>query len=269
MLFGNKICEECGESYDKALANCPKCHQENKEFTNSKVTKKVVWLPLLQQILLFIVGNIGLSVISLAVQIILESTLGTDSTYFLPLTSTFSYLFVFIGLLAIIIKYFNCFKSSFNKIAPYLWGLLGGVVLIITSFAYSKIINLIHPMNENDNQSAVVDMITLLPITSIIVLGIIGPICEELTYRVGLFNFFLRIKPWVAYIVSILIFGLIHFNIRSKDIVNELLNLPSYMIAGGILSFFYHKFGLASSTTAHITNNLFSVIINIIRIRWQ
>ena len=269
MLFGNKICEECGESYDKALASCPKCHKENKEFLDSKVTKKVVWLPLLQQILLFIVGNIGLSIISLMVQIILESTLGSDSVYFSPLTSTFSYVFLIFGLLAIVFKYFNCFKSSFNKIAPYLWGLLGGVILIITSIAYSNIINLIHPTTGNDNQSAVVDMITLLPITSVIVLGIIGPICEEFTYRVGLFNFFLRIKPWLAYFVTILVFGLIHFNIRSTDIVNELLNLPSYMIAGGILSFFYHKFGLASSMTAHVTNNLFSVIVNIIALKAQ
>jgi len=60
-----------------------------------------------------------------------------------------------------------------------------------------------------------------------------------------------------------LIFGLIHMSFKPETIVNELVNLPSYILAGSILTYAYEKEGFAVSTYAHITNNLISFLLTI------
>ena len=55
------------------------------------------------------------------------------------------------------------------------------------------------------------------------------------------------------------------YNLRLKGLdVNELLNLPSYMISGFLLTLAYEKFGLACATTAHVFNNLYGVVVTIL-----
>ena len=92
--------------------------------------------------------------------------------------------------------------------------------------------------------------------------GIIGPICEEFAYRVGLFNLGMRINRLTAYLFATVVFGLIHMHDFAS--VNEWLNFPSYLIAGGILAFTYDRFGLSASITAHVVNNLYAVILTLI-----
>ena len=71
---------------------------------------------------------------------------------------------------------------------------------------------------------------------------------------------------WVAYIVTPLIFALIHFDFfagSAEGYINELLNLPSYIIAGVTLTIIYDKFGLSTSIVAHCGNNLISIFMSI------
>ena len=118
-------------------------------------------------------------------------------------------------------------------------------------------------VNENELQSRAI--IDTYPILSILVLGIIGPICEELTYRLGMFSLIGRINRVLAYIITSLVFALMHMNFSSNaNIVVELLNLPSYIFAGVAFCFAYDKFSLPCSLTAHTLNNLFAVIFQII-----
>jgi membrane protease YdiL (CAAX protease family) len=63
-----------------------------------------------------------------------------------------------------------------------------------------------------------------------------------------------------------LVFGLIHMSFNPDTIINELINLPSYILAGTILTIAYEKEGFAVSTYAHITNNLISFLLTIIEI---
>lgn len=96
-------------------------------------------------------------------------------------------------------------------------------------------------------------------------MGVIGPICEEFTYRVGLYSIARRLNKYVAIAFSTIVFALIHFSFTSSDIVNELINLPSYLAGGIIFGIAYEHKGPACSMTAHICYNLFSLIVVLLR----
>ena len=116
---------------------------------------------------------------------------------------------------------------------------------------------------DNANESSLNSIVTAFPMASLLFFAFIGPVCEELTYRVGLFSLTKRVNRIFAYIVTIIVFTLIHFDFTSKTMVNELLNIPFYAFAAFVFTFLYEKFGLASSVSAHITNNLFSLLVSI------
>ncbi|MBP5694703.1 MAG: CPBP family intramembrane metalloprotease, partial [Bacilli bacterium] len=101
------------------------------------------------------------------------------------------------------------------------------------------------------------------PITCLFIFGLIGPICEEITYRVGLFSLLKRKNRALAYLVTIAVFALIHFNFSNDPatLLNEIINLPYYMFAAFAFSFAFDKFGFAASATAHISNNLISLFL--------
>ena len=89
--------------------------------------------------------------------------------------------------------------------------------------------------------------------------------CHNAIARVGLFTLAKRFNHVLAYIVTALVFGLIHFNWAafgagdSALLINELLNLPDYVLAGLIMCALYDKCGFAASATAHIVNNCVSL----------
>jgi membrane protease YdiL (CAAX protease family) len=135
------------------------------------------------------------------------------------------------------------------------------MLLVIASALYSRLISFV---GSNDNQNAAVNLIANYPLFGILIIAFVGPICEEFTYRLGLFSFLSRIGRRKAYIISSLIFALMHFNFANPDILVEILNLPPYIISGLILTYTYEKYGFEAAITTHIFNNLFSTISIII-----
>ncbi|MBR3675120.1 MAG: CPBP family intramembrane metalloprotease, partial [Bacilli bacterium] len=111
----------------------------------------------------------------------------------------------------------------------------------------------------NENQDAINNIAKINVPLSILFLGFLGPICEELTYRVGLFNFTRRVNRIMGYVISAAIFGLIH--IHDYGSLNEWLSYPSYLFAGLAFAFAYEKWGFGASTLAHVTNNVLSLLI--------
>ncbi len=114
-------------------------------------------------------------------------------------------------------------------------------------------------------------MVKAVPVFSFIVFGLIGPFCEEVTYRVGLFGFLGRFNKVVAYLGTALIFGFIHFGWSAiwspaypGHLVVELINLPPYIGAGAAFCFLYDRWGFGAAFLAHATNNVFSVITSMI-----
>jgi membrane protease YdiL (CAAX protease family) len=98
------------------------------------------------------------------------------------------------------------------------------------------------------------------PIISLITFGFLGPIVEEWTYRLGLFQYLKGRSKWLAYLVTLTIFGLIHFDFSTTNLTNELFNLPIYLVAGAWFCFLYDRFGLKVAMATHIFNNLLSVM---------
>ena len=282
-------CEKCGLLIDDDMEYCPYCgYKQEKIIVEDKETTKVekkesllhfpsrvINLPNFKNITLFLVGFIGLQLISLFLSLILVSInpyLGYFSSEGTALLNFSTYLIVFGILILIIGKEFSQIFPDFKKGRTYLYGITYGLMLIVISSIVSNIFHLIFNIDSsNNNQQQIESVTTLFPIASSLIFGIVGPICEEFTYRLGLFSPLVkRLKPVFAYIIVALIFGFLHFDFTvlilgdTSSIINELVNIPSYVVSGLLLAYFYLKEGIVASSFAHITNNLFSLIVTLL-----
>lgn len=268
MFFGKKICPKCQSEYDVAMPTCPACGEADPNYPDGKLSKEATWMVWWRQLVIFVIGSIGLTIAGTLAAIPFIAVRGAENG--LTLSDT---LWVdFIGYTAILIGMFivawprrKDLVKSFRKWLPFVIGLAGAAALYFFSLFYGVILQLIRKeVTDNANQSLAVLLVKGYPVVSFFLLGIMGPVAEELTYRVGLFSFCLRAKKWVAYVVVTIVFALIHFDFESfgntKLLINELLNLPSYAFAGCALCFLYDRWGLSASLTAHILNNIVSCI---------
>lgn len=281
-------CKKCRLLINKDEEICPYCGFDQKEEIKENLTdnishpkrqelellpnSKVLSFPFAKHLALFLLGFIGLSIFNLIIQSLILAFSNQDYLTSLGgrnLVVSLSYLLTFLTMLLVIFKdNLKLIKIFISEYKTYLIGILFGGALILFSSLYNMMIfNL--GFNENNNQNLVVDIVKKFPVSSVFIIGIIGPIVEELTYRIGLYSLIRKYNRVAAFIVTSLIFGLIHFSVGSiedsKTLVNELVNLPSYIISGLILCFAYEKFGISGSVLAHITNNLVGVIVYIIQ----
>lgn len=264
MLFKEQNCVKCGKSYDSVLSACPSCGEHNINRKDHAIGKGYIAMPWVYQIACVILGIVVLFSLAFVSLEILKNF--TDQTNALVLSDFIMYFLVFCGFVPIIAINGKAILGRFTKIKPYLIGIGIGVSIIIFSIVNTSIISLFGIENTtNKNEVTSRFIIDTYPIMSLIVLGIIGPIVEELTYRLGLFSFLNRINRILAYFVSILVFAFMHLDFSSDtNILVEFLNLPSYLYAAFAFTFAYDKFSLPCSMTAHITNNLFAVVTEII-----
>lgn len=211
---------------------------------------------------LIVAGIVGLYLFSIIASLIVKQIPNIGEAEAIGAMQFISYSFLFICLLGIINVDIKKLFPSFKKIKNYLFGLVVFASILAFSFIYNVIVNAFYPTQVNDNEATLRSFINIYPGLSILFLCFIGPICEELTYRVGLFGIFDKYKI-PAYIIAPLIFALMHFNFGAfgtDAIWNELINLPTYIFSGVAFCFAYDKFGLAGSLTAHVANNLWAVI---------
>lgn len=266
MLFSKKNCSDCGSNYDIVDATCPVCGHRDENFETLGIPKNVTWLPWPKQIIIFAIGLIGLNLMSIIGELIFMHFIDPNSVTYLTVINVFRYAICALAICLVIFKDFKKFKDAFIKWQPYLIGVGFAAAILISQVIINLFIQSLHPTTTSDNQQAVVSVITAYPVLSIFLLGIVGPLVEEFTYRIGLFTFLRRVNVFLAYIVTSLVFGLIHFNFFATGdaLINELLNLPSYVISGFLLTLAYDKFGFACSSVAHIVNNLFSIVVSMI-----
>ena len=288
-------CKNCKLLIDKDVKYCPYCGYDQdspepikeKEKSNKQKENKSMYskkagnlyfhrengafsISNLHHALLLIIHILGLNLLVLIFTAIFEAagiieSLGLNAANAI-LTLTV-YPLLLIALLLSLWEDFVPIVKTFKNWQNILYGIAFGAGLIGFSYLYNYIIAVTGAGTSNENQQQVETAITLYPVACVFVLGIIGPICEELTYRLGLYGFIRKKNMWAAVIVSSLLFGLIHFNFGVQDkeqLINELLNLPSYIISGAILGFAYEKGGLASSCTAHIMNNFIATLVLIL-----
>ena len=263
MLFKKKKCENCQSEYDVVEATCPACGTQNEEVQKLRINQNIIWLPWWRQLLIFLIGILGLQIAATVLSIIFLQTLG-DTLEASLTVNALAYVLALGGIAIGLYPYYKRCLGSFKKWLPYVIGLAGAIAIYLLNAFYGSIISQFIETTNNENESTAESMLTAYPAISMIMIVILGPVCEELTYRVGLFSLLKRVNTALAYVVVAVIFGFIHFNfgaIFGGNIVNELANLPFYMGAGLVMCYLYDKFGLAASLTAHITNNLISSLL--------
>jgi hypothetical protein len=225
-----------------------------------------------KQLLLFFLGWIGL----LGFAIVFSTLLGVIVPLFLPLEETEIFFnsdvfFTYVNALT----YFTLLMIGIVLIWPYLratfipalfsgqwWlGIPFTFAILFTSFGLVSIYEALGiQLEDNQNQAAIVRLVKDSPIISLLTFGFLGPIVEEWTYRLGLFQYLKGRSKWVAYLVTLTIFGFIHFDFTATNLTNELLNLPIYLVAGAWFCFLYDRFGLRVAMATHIFNNVLSVM---------
>ena len=245
----------------------------NYEPETSKYGNKMI--PPLKQLIIFLVGWLGFQLFAATVQITIISFAairGIDGSAYLETNSgamvvnSVCYLALLIAIVLITNVDITKLFKSFKQYQSYIAAAVCLVTILTFNNLYLRFLSIL-PLPEatdNANETSIQSITAVFPITSIIIFGVVGPICEEFTYRVGLFSFFKRKSKWLAYLITIVIFAFIHFNFSfdSAKLLNEFLNLPLYMFAAFAFSFTYGKFGLAGSLTAHIANNLLSLTLS-------
>lgn len=271
----------CGKDIDAARDACPHCGRRYDDPWTRRFAR-ICPLGTYRELILFVLGLVGFQAIGILLSIIAQAfaqevlvgaglTGGSlqqalyDYSRSIPLQSFVNYgayVLFFVAVLIVIwpdLAYIA--KKQFSQWQNYLIGGGMGIVLIVASILWNLIV-LSLGGGTSENQSNLTEILKYSPMLGIMIIGIIGPICEEFAYRVGLFNLGMRINRLIAYLFATVVFGLIHMHDFTS--VNEWLNFPSYLIAGGILAFTYDRFGLSASITAHVVNNLYAVILTLI-----
>lgn len=218
-----------------------------------------------KRLALFLTGWIGFRIIATIIQYIILFIYKTEDVFKRPAISmsvnSIAYIALIIVLLLIInFKKFTEYLKRFAFLKTYIAGVLCLLAIFAFNFVYGYLISFLKtPVSDNINEASITSLQELYRVPSILIFGIVGPICEELTYRVGLFSFCKKKSKVFAYIITIVVFALIHFNFDPNAIVNELLNLPYYAFAALAFSYTYDNYGFEASVTAHILNNLISL----------
>ncbi len=263
MLFDKLKCYKCGREYDSMLDECPSCGEENVSL-NKTAKGHVTWLPPLYELGLFLIGSIGLIFFGLISDVIFRFMSEYDITYAM-LVNYSTYAFILLAFICVLLPFIKNIATSFKKIWTIPVGFGLGIGLIFVSMGYNIIIRLIFKdTTSNDNQKSIEIIYSNYLVPSLILFGLVGPLCEEITYRLGLFTLLKRINKALPYIITPIVFGLIHFNISSTNIINELINLPNYILAGLYLSLVYNYFGFTASYVAHATNNIIPILLTAI-----
>lgn len=213
--------------------------------------------------LLLAIGLVGLNMVAIFLTFFFLGLPENDQIAAVQYTS---YSIIFLAMIGVVFTDIPKYKRIFMTWRPYFYGLLLGIFIILFDNFYFQFINLFYPIDVGSNETAIRSVIDLYPAVAIIILGLVGPLCEEFAYRVGLFGLLRRVNIILAYAATGLVFGFLHFGFDNPNIALEFIILPSYVISGVIFSFGYDLFGLPCSYTAHAVNNLWAVIVHIIQV---
>lgn len=245
-------------------------------------------LTTLNCIILFLVGFLGIEVISFLVNLILiytpiwevteEGVSSVSNTFYV---NFFTYIII-TPIMVWLLWYFDKdgFKRNLKNFGDgHIWlsGLIFFFILSIASYAYNYLEYYIElalniTTSTNGNQSTIQALLLAFPIPMLFETCILAPITEEIAYRQGLFECIRRKSRFWAYFAVCFVFGLIHVSssllsfigqsgITSSMIWSEILAFPTYAIGGGVLARCYEKNNsVSASIITHMIVNFVSCI---------
>lgn len=238
---------------------------------------EVTYLPINSQLKLFLLGFIGSQIISTIISLIFTfygiSIYGDNVDLVqkfldsLPVTmfvNSAAYVLTYLGVLLSVGQGIPLLLNKFKNTKAYGAAFCGIAAIFLFNFIYNAFLSAVGvEISSNLNESTLESISKAYTIPALFMFGIIAPIVEELTYRVGLFSLCSRKGKTFAYTVTIIVFTLIHIEFFTSNILIELLNIPFYCFAAATFCFLYDKYGFAASTTAHIMNNVVSILLSL------
>ena len=240
--------------------------QSNEPLNQEKHVRYKDSYPLWKRGVLLAIGLIGLQVVAFLVVLCLIGFTKSDRS---AAANLITYSILFLAMMGVVFLDVPKLLKQFKSWKPYVFGIVFAIGIVTFDMMYVNFVNLFYPISTSSNEAGIRGVISIYPVASVFILGIIGPLCEELAYRVGLFGLLRRVHRVLAYTVTGLVFGLLHFDFTAANIAVEFIFLPTYIFPGVILALAYDLFGLSCSWFAHSLNNLFAIIINIIAQRLE
>ena len=157
-----------------------------------------------------------------------------------------------IFLLILIKIYFKTLKEDFKKIKGNFYSMMEsgikywflGLILMMVS---NIIIGIFIPQAQATNEQGVQSMIQAIPMVSVITIGILAPIIEELTFRKAFKDIFKN--KWLFVFGSGFIFGALHVILSLTSAWDLFLIIP------------YSALGIAFGYTYYKTDNIYTSII--------
>ena len=257
-------CPNCESYHDVTLKECPKCHKSNELFKIRRYPKRVVFLHPFVQLGMFLVGFAygGMLLLEIFVATFREF-FPTDKAFsnVLVMSIVYGVMFASLVLIALFSGRRKLFLEKFTNGIDYLYGIGYAATIVMGTVILGAILSWFYKIDNNANQEAIEAAATGYPLLAIPVLCILGPLCEELTYRVGLYSFLRRFNKYFAFIVTTIVFAFIHFEIGAEDIMLELRSMPIYLFSGFILTLAYEHRGPACSMTAHVLYNTLAFLL--------
>lgn len=182
-----------------------------------------------------------------------------------------SYLYVFLIMLYMIRGdiFLNFFKGLLTKknIKTIIFSF---IVMFLFSMIYNYLMVYVFkliPDSNNTNQTEVESLVAAFPFLSFIYVVILAVVVEEITYRYFLFGGVKRKNKFLAYIVSMFVFGGMHMLASfgaNFNLVEELILIVPYIFSGLVLTYAYDKSRkLGVSISVHFINNLVAYLIAI------
>lgn len=257
--------EEKSYNYENTIPVKQKSHSKN------MIIAYVVGLTLIPGIAMFIYGII----FGIMHKQEINGNIDTMTTLLKPQEGTmtavsniFGYAFIF---LFACIYYFKTLKNEFasnsSLLSYIIKSVISSLILITVNIILSNIIFSItssEPSNEQSIEEAFSENVPIvLRNLTFFVISVIGPVIEEIIYRYIIQNAIgkklskkiPKISGIISIVISSFLFGFVHT--FSLD-----LYLINYVGLGLVLGISYYKTkNLSISITAHIINNLFSLIL--------
>ena len=269
MLFRKTKCPNCEAYHDPTLRECPECHKSSELYKLNRVPKRVMFFHPAAQIGLFLIGFAYFGMLILEVGIALfreylpsEPVLRSSTA----LVLTYGGMFIALMAIALFTGRRKLFFEKFTNGTDYLYGIGYAATLIGVMMIVNCILSFFYDVGGNSGNQESIEMVTLgYPLLTLPFICIIGPIVEEMTYRVGLYSFLRRFNKYAAIIGSAVVFAFIHFEFSAADLTSEFQSIPAYLVPGFILAIAYEHRGPASSMMAHIIYNSFATLLIFVR----
>ncbi|WP_100406143.1 CPBP family intramembrane glutamic endopeptidase [Bacillus solitudinis] len=137
------------------------------------------------------------------------------------------------------------------------WSILGVFMVFGAQYAAALIeMFLLGIEPGSDNTAEIVEMAKAFP-AFIVVIAIIGPILEEIVFRMIIFGaLYKRFNFWIAGFISSVIFAAVHF---------DFTHLFVYTAMGFVFAFLYVKTKrILVPIIAHVAINLFVAVVNVL-----